>query len=188
MAAFGLLPNPPASITARLATIARGPALAADVAQAEVTDASFATVERLAHWAAAGSMWSQRPWLGQGPGHYEIAYAAHRLPRWPAPLGHAHNDYLQALAETGLLGLLAWLALLAALLWTCARAALGRGPRRGGLWRATLGLGALGVWAATVTHGLFDRLYVHDMTVHLGLLTGLVLATAAGGALLEREA
>ena len=177
LAAFGLLPRPPASIIDRLASIAAGPALVEDVAQAEVTDASFSTVERLAHWAAAGSMWAERPWLGQGPGHYEIVYGAHRLPRWAEPLGHAHNDYLQALAETGVVGLAAWLALLAALLWTALRAALDR--RRP--WRAALGLAALGVWAATATHGLFDRLYVHDMTVHLGLLMGLVLAAGGDG-------
>ncbi len=175
LAAFGLLPRPPASIAARLASIASGPALAAEVAQAEVTDANFATVERLAHWAAAGSMFAERPWLGQGPGHYELAYAAHRLPRWPVALGHAHNYPLNALAETGMIGAAAWLLLVVSILWACLRAALTeRSPAR-----AALALGALGVWSATATHSLFDHLFVHDLTAHLGLLTGLVLARTA---------
>lgn len=144
-----------------------------DVADAEVHDANFATVERLAHWQAAVAMWADRPWLGQGPGHYEAAYGRYRLNRWAAPLGHAHNYYLHALAETGLAGLVTFLLLLGATVAYALRAALT--PRT---WLAArLAPGVVGVLAALATHSLTDNLFVHDMTAQVGLLWGLLIAS-----------
>lgn len=143
-----------------------------DVADVEVNDASFATVERIAHWQAAYGMWADRPWLGQGPGHYELAYPRFRLARWSEPLGHAHNAYLQQLAEAGLPGLAglllfgAWAVCLA---WRAAWA-----PRSS--LHAALGLGLVGLLAALGVHSLTDNLFVHDMTIQIGLLLGLTVA------------
>lgn len=163
----------PPGIAARLGSI--GTTLVIwDVADAEVTDANFATVERVAHWQAAAAMWAERPWLGQGPGHYEPAYPRFRLPRWADPLGHAHNIYLHILAETGLAGLVAYLAFFATLLALAARAAF----RPGSSLQGALGLGLLGVLTALAVHSFFDHLYVHELTVQLGLLAGLTAAAA----------
>jgi len=144
-----------------------------DVSDAEVTDATFASVERLAHWQAALAMAAEKPWLGQGPGHYALAYDRFRLPRWPDALGHAHNVYLHVLAENGLLGLAGYLFLLAALTGISLRAAL---DAQDGFERA-LGLGTFGVLCGLVVHGAFDNPWVHDMNVHVGLLAGAVLAS-----------
>jgi O-antigen ligase len=145
-----------------------------DVADAEVDDASFATVERVAHWQAAAAMWADAPWLGHGPGQFERLYHRYRLPRWPDALGHAHNYYLHLLAEVGLSGLSMHLAFLAAAAVFAVRRVLA--PRT--VLQGALALGVVGVLAATAAHSLTDNLYVHDMTVHLGLLLGL---TAAAG-------
>lgn len=169
----------PEAVAARLASIAGDAPSGAttilglpDVRDAEVTDASFATVERLAHWQAAAAMWAERPWLGQGPGHYESAYPRFRLGRWSDPLGHAHNTYLHTLAETGLLGLATYAALLALVLAIGLRSALApRGPLE-----EALGLALAGALGATAVHGLFDNLWVHEMPIHVGLLVGLTLA------------
>jgi O-antigen ligase len=162
------------AVAARLGSIGETFALW-DVADAEVDDANFATVERVAHWQAAYGMFADAPWLGQGPGAYESAYGRYRLPRWAEPLGHAHNTYLQELAEGGLVGLLGYLAFFGGLVLLALRAALApRGPLQ-----AALGLGLAGVLAALAVHGLTDHLYVHDLTVQLGLLAGLTVA--AGG-------
>ncbi len=167
---FGRLPT---AISQRWATIAVSPKLAT-VGDAEVNDANYATVERLAHWQAALAMWSEKPWLGQGPGQYELAYARFRLPRWPEPLGHAHNYYLHTLAETGLVGLAAFLAFLGSTLWAAGRIA----------WRSptptarAVSLGAFGVLVGVAVHSLVDNVFVHEMTITLGVLTGLVLARA----------
>lgn len=176
--AFGAL-RPPAGIAARLASVAAGvPGQAVgtlglpDVRDAEVTDASFATVERLAHWQAAVDMWAERPWLGQGPGHYALAYPRYRFGQWADPLGHAHNYYLHALAETGILGLAAFGALLALALALGVRSAVA--PRSG--MEAALGLGLVGALTATAVHSAFDNLWVHELLVHVGLMAGLAIA------------
>jgi putative inorganic carbon (hco3(-)) transporter len=162
------LPN---AIGARLASIAQTFAVWG-VGDAEVDDASFATIERVAHWEAAARMWSDAPWLGQGPGHFEVVYGQYRLPSWPEPLGHAHNAYLQLLAEAGLIGLAGYLAFFLAALAVAARAAL----HPVSAWHGALGLGLVGVLAALAFHNLVDYLFVHDLTVHLGLLLGLTVA------------
>jgi len=55
-------------------------------------------------------MFRAHPWLGTGLGSYEIV--APRYRRQPSDLlwDHAHNDYAEALAETGLAGavLMVW--------------------------------------------------------------------------------
>ncbi len=161
----------PGAVTGRVASIGES-FMVWDVADAEVTDANFATVERVAHWEAAAAMWSDRPWLGQGPGHYELVYDRYRLPRWSAPLGHAHNYYLHLLAEDGLVGLAGYLLFFGACLVFAVRAA----------WRphtpleGALGLGLTGVLGAIAVHNLVDNVFVHETTVHLGLLLGLTVA------------
>ncbi len=173
--AFGVAPGVPAAVAARAATItgaAGAGAAGRDLAHADITGANFSTIERLAHWDAALRMAADRPWLGQGPGHYALRYADYRLPRWPYDLGHAHNAYLNAWAEVGLLGLAAQGALFAAALALAARAAVA--PR--GALEGALGLGLAGSLAATAVHSLFDLLWVHDMTVTVAVLVGLTLA------------
>jgi putative inorganic carbon (HCO3(-)) transporter len=173
----------PQGIADRLASIGETFAVW-DVGDAEVNDANFATIERVAHWEAAAAMWSERPWLGQGPGHYPIAYAAFQAPRWSDPLGHAHNIYLNFLAEAGLVGLAGYLLFFGAAFLCALRAALR--PRTA--LEAALGLGLAGVLGALAFHSLLDNLYVHDLTVQLGLLLGLTVAagqTAADGRTVE---
>jgi O-antigen ligase len=144
------------------------------VADAEVTDANYATIERVAHWEAAFAMWADRPWLGQGPGHYELVYDRYRLPQWPEALGHAHSAYLHTLAETGLAGLVTLLLALGAATVLAVRLV----ARAADAWPFCMGLALLGTLAAVSVHGLVDFPVVHDMTVQLGLLVG--LAAAAG--------
>jgi O-antigen ligase len=171
--ATGLSARLPSSIAGRLGSIADTFAIWG-VGDAEVDDASFATIERVAHWEAAAAMWAEEPWLGQGPGHYEAAYSAHRLPRWSEPLGHAHNYYLHMLAEAGIVGLAGYLLFFgAALVLAIRRAVRPRSPTEG-----ALALGLLGVLAAVAVHSLVDNVFVHETTIYLGLVLG---ATVAAG-------
>lgn len=167
----GTMDRVPAGIAERLGSI--GATFTVwGVGDAEVNDANFATIERVAHWEAAAAMWADRPWLGQGPGHYAAAYARFRLPRWSDPLGHAHNIYLQLLAEGGLAGLAGYLAFLGVVsAFGIAAAARPRTALQG-----ALGLGLAGALAALAFHSLLDNLFVHDLAIHLGLLVGLTAA------------
>src|SRR5262249_44305318 len=81
-----------------------------DVLAGQVNDANFSTVERLAHWIAGLRMFAAHPLLGVGAGNYSAAYAAYAFRAWPEPLGNAHNYYINVAAETGICGLLAFLA------------------------------------------------------------------------------
>jgi len=140
-----------------------------DVRGMHVTDENFAVVERLAHWQAALGMLNDRPLLGVGIGNYAPVYGGYALPGWEDPLGHAHNYYLHVAAETGLLGLGAYLLLVLAFFWYGWRSL----PRVSGHWQG-VALGILGVLAAFAVHSVFDNLYVHGMNMHLAILLGLV--------------
>jgi putative inorganic carbon (HCO3(-)) transporter len=141
-----------------------------DVSNAAVTDENFATIERLAHWQAALGMWGDYPWLGVGIGNYTAAYPQYALPRWDDPLGHAHNYYLNIAAETGLVGLVAYLLFLAAAFWQAWRASLHTShPLARGV-----AIGVLGLLTALSIHSLSDNLYVHGMGIQVGIALGLV--------------
>ncbi len=140
-----------------------------DVTAVEVTDANFATIERLAHWRAAWRMFERAPWLGVGTGQYAAVYPSVAVPRWEDPLGHAHNVLLNVMAEGGLLSLVAYLGLMGAALWTAWQGARGaRGLDRG------VALGALGMMGHLLTHNMVDNLYVHEMYLLVAMLLGMV--------------
>ena len=143
-----------------------------DVRSIEVTDANYASLERLAFWQAAADMWAERPWLGVGLGNYQAAYPQHSLPKWRMSLGHAHNYYLNIAAETGLLGLLTYLALWAAVIWQLAKTTL----QAQSAYAKSLALGALGVVIHASVHNVVDNLWVHHMYVHVAILLGLAQA------------
>ncbi len=136
---------------------------------ADINDANFAVLERLAHWQAALTMARDDLWTGVGFGNYEAAYPAYALINWPAALGHAHNYYLNLLAEVGLPGLLAYGLLWLAVIWQTVRVAQRAAwPERG----VTVGL--LAAWAALAVHHLVDKLYVNNLYIHLGAMIGLL--------------
>jgi putative inorganic carbon (hco3(-)) transporter len=155
----------PAPLASRVADLPAYFGLA-DVLNQPVTDENFAVIERVAHWYAAGKMWELSPWVGVGPGNYAITYPQVRLPRWEEPLGHAHNIYLNVLAETGLVGLLFFLLFwLVSLGWIWRTAHACRSDRRG----SALALGVLGIFVHATVHHLFDSLFVQGMVLHLGM-------------------
>jgi len=158
----------PASVTERITSFSEDLRFG-DVRGEDITDENYAVLERLAHWQAALAMAEDHPWLGVGFGNYEPAYADYALINWPYPLGHAHNYYLNLLAETGIIGLLTYLLLWTAVFWQTARVA-----RQTDGWRRGVALGLLGVWVAFTTHNLVDKLYVNNIYIKLGALFGLL--------------
>jgi putative inorganic carbon (HCO3(-)) transporter len=140
-----------------------------DVRGVHVTDESFAVVERLAHWQAALGMLNDHPLLGVGIGNYVPVYPAYAVPGWRDPLGHAHNYYLNIAAETGLVGLTAYLMLLAVCFWQA-----WKGVRRLSGPEQAMALGILGILGVFSVHSLFDNLYVHGMNMHLAIMVGLL--------------
>jgi O-antigen ligase len=139
-----------------------------DVRGMPINDANYAVLERMAHWQAALAMWRDNFWLGVGFGCYELAYADYALINWPIALGHAHNYYLNLLAETGVLGLLTYLGLFGVVLvrlWRTTRVERG--------WRRGLALGLLGAITHLLVHSLVDNLLVNNVHLFLGVLFAL---------------
>jgi len=169
--------GPALSIADRLGGFA-GQFTLGDMRGVDITTENFSVLERLAHWQAAVDMARDNPWLGVGFGNYEAAYPTYALINWPDALGHAHNYYLNLLAEVGLLGLLAYLVFWLAVVWQTARVARRLAwPMRG------LAIGLLAAWAALAVHHLVDKLYVNNIYVHLGAMLAILqlLAAPAGG-------
>lgn len=162
----GLLPQ---SIVTRLTTAAGDFFTASDVRGLDVTPINYAVVERLAHWQAAMNMAEDRPLLGVGLGNYEVLYDRYRLINWHEPLGHAHNYYLNILAETGIPGLFAYLAfwlMIIGLTWQI--------RSHPDIFARSIAIGLLGSWTYIAVHSLFDNLYVNNLFLHIGLLLGIL--------------
>lgn len=140
-----------------------------DVRGVPINDANYATVERLAHWQAALSMADESPFFGVGFGGYEAAYARHALVNWQLALGHAHNYYLNVLAETGAVGLAAYIGM-----WLGLSAIGLRTLRLENVFQRSVGVGVLSAWAHIAVHSLFDKLFVNNLFLHFGAMLGLI--------------
>jgi len=147
-----------------------------DVTTAEVTEANYALIERLAHWQAAIRMWADRPWFGVGIGNYATIYPVYALSHWPEPLGHAHNYYLNIGAEAGLVGFVCYVIFWISALWQAVRGILSTS----GLSRA-VALGSLGAIVHLIVHSVFDNLYVHTMYLQIAVLLGLLVVIQGMG-------
>ncbi len=148
----------------------------------QVNNANFSTMERLAHWVAGLRMFAAHPLLGVGAGNYNAAYYHYNVACWQEPLGHAHNYYINVGAETGVPGVLAFLALCVAALyagWVAIRRS--EVPRSGNVEARALALGFTAVVAALLVHNLTDDLFVHAMELQFALCLGCLVRLGAPG-------
>jgi len=163
----GLLPEVLAN---RLASTTRYLAIF-DASTVAITPQNFAVVERMAQMQAGWNMFLAHPLTGVGPGNYTPAYPAFAVGSWYASRGHAHNYYIHMLAETGVIGALAYLALLAGILRQ-APATLRAENRM--LWRSAA-IGCCGIIAAVAGHDLFENLHVLSMGIQFAAVWGLLI-------------
>jgi O-antigen ligase len=142
-------------------------------------------------------MFLDHPFTGVGIGNYPDAYPQYYITIFTNSLGHAHNYYINIAAETGFLGLIAFLLFVLALFVAGGRAystihkqymelklrrakpqvglldrevrAMTR--RLGLLWNdRALAVGLLAALLSVCVHNLVDDLYVHSMTLLFALL------------------
>jgi putative inorganic carbon (hco3(-)) transporter len=148
-----------------------------DAARVKPTPENWAIVERMAHWQAAWNMYQASPIVGIGPGGYTVAYPMFRVNDfWTDPLGHAHNIYLNIMAEIGFLGLVTYAGQLTA--WV---AVVSSGFRRSQTrFDRALAAGVLATLAGVALHNVFDNLSVHGLETETGLLVGLCAAVGRG--------
>ena len=129
-------------------------------------------------WRTAGTLWSQEPVVGVGLGQFPVAYSEARIPGKEflpntalQPPPHAHNLFLQSLAEQGIIGTLALLAVLAAAFRTALQLRRLEDP--------TLSLlGSAGVASLTVflVHNQFDVTPLEGTGIYFWALLGLLSA------------
>lgn len=144
------------------------------------TNDSFAVVERMAHWQAGWEMFLDHPLVGVGPGNYIVAYWRYAiLPYWADPLGHAHNIYLNIAAESGAIGLVAYVVMVGSWLFVGLSLARRLASRGASSLNAAIAIGVLGCLVSLAVHNVFDNLYVHMLNVQIGLLLGLLCAAAS---------
>ncbi len=87
------------------------------------TDAS--NLERINRWSCAIAMFEQRPIFGYGPGTYAFEYAPFQEPENLTiistnfgDMGNAHSEYLAALSEMGMMGLVSFIGIVVAIFFS----------------------------------------------------------------------
>lgn len=111
------------------------------------TDAS--NLERINRWNSAFRMFEEKPILGFGPGTYSFMYAPFQLSSEKTivstnagDMGNAHSEYIGPLAESGILGVLSFLAVAITIVATGWRLylRLDKGPERAALLSVLMGI------------------------------------------------
>jgi putative inorganic carbon (HCO3(-)) transporter len=125
-------------------------------------------------------MWESAPWLGIGPGNYSVVYGNFNLPLWTEPLGHAHNLYINILAETGLIGFAAFVLMWVSFaVWILKfRCAATDAP--GSKWCKAMAAGAFGSMVYVSIHSIVDVLFVQGIYLALALLFATLAAGCTG--------
>jgi O-antigen ligase len=88
-------------------------------------------VARFDYWRAALVISRSHPWVGTGPGTFGAAYQDVRDPR-SEPARLAHNDYLQQLSDSGIIGCLSYTGFVVAALVCSFPRNSSRGPETAG--------------------------------------------------------
>ena len=117
----------------------------------------------LLRWGETLQLIAERPVFGSGAGTYEVAFAPYNRSTLPQYAHHADNDYLQLMAETGIVGTLTALALLVFALRRSVAAAS---------WNLAA-LGCAGSIIAILTHSVFEfQMYVPANVLTLAWIAG----------------
>jgi Flp pilus assembly protein TadD len=107
---------------------------------------------RIAVWKDTTRIMEAYPYMGSGPGTFGAVYPAYKTMPDPVFYEHAHNDYVQLMAETGIVGFGLSVGMLGILVgFVIAGGRARRNPRAKGLL-----LGVLTGLVAILLHGLND--------------------------------
>lgn len=128
--------------------------------------------DRLALWRDAWPLVEQRPFLGSGLGTFQWTYPSYESVQPDIPARYAHNDYLQALSELGIIGLCLVVWVYGAI-WRIAYRNFRNSPDP--LVRG-IGLGSMGALGAIALQEITDfGLYIPGVSLTAALLVGLNL-------------
>ena len=166
----------PAAVAAAVVVAA---ALTAVVGGAEVFEKQAESVQaghvlnfREEAWKLALSTWQAHPWFGIGMDNFSLASRGLATEQLRNLMPHAHNLYLNTLAERGVVGTAPVFALLALWGWWLVRRRVrpGDSDEEWLLWGA-----AASAWIVTVTVGIVNTTFHHEHGLLAALLLGLWL-------------
>jgi len=143
---------------------------------ANLDESSLTQPPRTQFWTVALQMSHDHPLLGVGPDNFRWLFASYSGTAADNLGIHAHNQYLEALADTGLLGFLTLAWLLSALVVQCVRGL--RQAQTDWPWRAAL-LVSLSAWLLHALLDDFERFW--PASVAFWLIVGLALSLATEG-------
>jgi putative inorganic carbon (HCO3(-)) transporter len=133
--------------------------------------------DRLLTWHRTLALFADYPMLGAGAGSYASVFPRYKDPKmFPLLYDHAHNDYLELLAEQGIVG---FAVLAVAVLWILKRVLAAYLSRHDRFMRGML-FASLAGSAATLSHSLVDfSLQIPADAALLFLLLGIGVVAAA---------
>jgi O-antigen ligase len=140
--------------------------------QAEAVQAGRVLNLREEAWKLAASTWRAHPWFGIGMDNFGLASQQLSTAQLRNLMPHAHNLYLNTLAERGIVGAGAVFALLALWGWWLLRWR----PRRDDsdeVW--LLWGGAASAWLVTIAVGMVNTTFHHEHGLLAAMLLGLWL-------------
>lgn len=122
---------------------------------------------RLRAWIGTLEMIRERPLWGHGGGSYRYLEPRYQTYSWQQTAVYAHNEYLQALAEYGVVGA----ALFAAAICSGGLVLLVRVKRSRSGRNAMLAAGCLSVWVCGLAHAMLDFNFHILANAHFLILT-----------------
>jgi O-antigen ligase len=137
---------------------------------AGLDESSVDQPSRTVFWAAGLAMARDHPWLGAGLDNFRWLFSAYSGLSANNLGIHAHDQYLETLADTGIVGLVSFAWLVTLLVLTAAKGV--RHARPEWPWRAAL-LASLTAWLVHAVLDDFDRFW--PTSVAFWLIVGLIL-------------
>lgn len=130
------------------------------------------------HLISGGAeLFSDRPLWGYGSGSFQKAYENH-LPKQKAPVTVSHTEPVTVGAEQGLVGLVAYVALIGVALWTMGAGLWARGPDRRPTITGVARAAVLAAFVALLVHTMAYAGFFQDPITWVLLAIGASLATA----------
>ena len=142
------------------------------VAESIDSDADISLISRSAIWTDTWSIFRAAPFLGAGLGAFETVYPLYGRSDGSLIVGQSHNDYLQVLADCGIVGGAIALSFILLILRSTIKGVRSRDPFVAGLAAG----GGAGIFAMLV-HSLFDFNLQLPSNALLFLLLAAVVST-----------
>ena len=124
-------------------------------------------------WQGSVHLISKNLFFGTGPGTFALSFLPYRPDGFTGRPGHAHNDYLNLLADCGLFAFLAVLGLFAMLIWKGLELTR-QDPKR---WQVGVGCGILAALFSLGIHSIIDfNFHIPANFMIFAVLSGILLS------------